>query len=372
MEQPATVTAKHGRIDWLDGLRAYAIAGVVLVHSTRIGGVDPASTRFAEIGQYGVQLFFVISAATVYMTLRDTQRKGDPIGSWYLRRFLRIAPLYYAAIAGYLVLNLAKARLGAEPNPDAFDPLSILANLAFVHAWIPHSESVPGGWSIGVEMSFYLVAPALLWLLDRRAGLAVLLVITVALVAAVALLEPAVRNNSFRYFWPPTQFPVLLLGLAFVHATRGWLLTDQSTPRAWAFGGWTALIGGGSLGALLGAWGGLHPALAPTAFGIAGCGLVLLARSPLRAAFANQLAVWLGSISYSVYICHFAVIEVLAFTTHKVVAVPASPLALPIAFLVVLSIACGLAVLTKRYIEDPGIRLRRYLEPRRSPKTAQA
>jgi peptidoglycan/LPS O-acetylase OafA/YrhL len=184
--------------------------------------VDPALAVVAEIGQYGVQLFFVISAATVFLTIRDTQAKGKPIGSWFLRRFLRIAPLYYTAIIGYLALNLAKARLGAATDPNSFEPLHMLANVLFIHAWTPgaDNEIVPGGWSIGVEMTFYLVAPALLGLLQKRHGLTMLLAIVATLVAGIALLEQDVRSNSFLYFWPPTQLPVLLLGLAFVHTTR--------------------------------------------------------------------------------------------------------------------------------------------------------
>jgi len=94
------------RLSGLDQARSIAIIAVVAVHlSFQFPHLPQWATVLARMGQYGVQLFFVISAITIFMTLGvDSARyraASHVAARFYIKRFFRIAPLYYVAILAY-------------------------------------------------------------------------------------------------------------------------------------------------------------------------------------------------------------------------------------------------------------------------------
>ena len=109
-----------------------------------------------------LQLFFLASAVTLMMSWsHEKNRNGcvDVVG-FILRRFFRIAPAYYLMSVLYFFL---------EPPRRGFDPIQALATYLFINAWHPALMGVvadtwsvvPGGWSIGVEFTFYAAFPIL-------------------------------------------------------------------------------------------------------------------------------------------------------------------------------------------------------------------
>src|ERR1700761_1325099 len=60
--------SRSGRLDWLDALRGWAVFRVVFVHSGEVAKCGGLELKFTNSGQYGVQLFFVVSALTISMT----------------------------------------------------------------------------------------------------------------------------------------------------------------------------------------------------------------------------------------------------------------------------------------------------------------
>lgn len=143
------------KYDYIDITRGLAILGVLLVHCGQHGSSDfPYLIEYyIDKGKYGVQLFFIISALTLFMSMESRNKKGERgVINFFIRRFFRIAPLYYVAIVFY-------SWLSPEINYN-----SILANFFFLNDVLPNwtmKPVVPGGWSIGVEMSFYLIVPFL-------------------------------------------------------------------------------------------------------------------------------------------------------------------------------------------------------------------
>src|SRR5438128_1258045 len=93
----------------LDGLRGVAIA-LVLLHNFNLdgpvgGAAGRALNAALEVGWVGVQLFFVLSGFLITGILLDTRDAPNARGAFYVRRILRIFPLYYAVLAvRFLVL----------------------------------------------------------------------------------------------------------------------------------------------------------------------------------------------------------------------------------------------------------------------------
>jgi peptidoglycan/LPS O-acetylase OafA/YrhL len=255
-----------------------------------------------SFGQYGVQLFFVISALTCVLTLQRAQR----ISEWYIRRATRIAVVYYFGLLFYFPIFTVEAALGVK-DPSFSDPWNILANVLFVHGWVPTANNnvVPGGWSIAVEMTFYAVAPIVVALLAKPARAGVLLAgLGVGLLVLNEVVAGPVRNNSYTYFWPINQLPVFFLVVAayafsFCSGRNIWS-SEVALPSVTAVG-----VGLVILGCWLGVYSGLSHVLAPSLVGLGSfIGLVGLGRC--RRIFEWGGLTFLGRISFSLYIVHFA------------------------------------------------------------------
>ena len=100
--------SRSGKLDYVDALRGMAILAVVLVHCDQ-HGTNVFPTIFHSIfsnGAMGVQLFYVRSAFTLF---RSCDRRGGrelyPNRNFFIRRFFRIAPMYWLGIAYYLWQN---------------------------------------------------------------------------------------------------------------------------------------------------------------------------------------------------------------------------------------------------------------------------
>jgi peptidoglycan/LPS O-acetylase OafA/YrhL len=329
-----------GRVAALDAGRALAIVGVVAVHlSFQFPNLPGAVTIMARMGQYGVQLFFVISAITIFMTLEmDHARCGDARHvtlRFYIKRFFRIAPLYYVAIAVYGLISYGAMHTGIDRAwiLGAHGPLDVLLNMVFLHALSPTAINnvVPGGWSIGVEMLFYMIAPLLFFLAMNRTRLFLASVVLLAISLAVTsmsdcngTLECNVSNNSFSYFWPPVQGPCFIVGMWAWYAFRSHLLGASDVPRRAPWLYLALALGFGLLTAALGVWLAKAHALAPI---FAACSAVafLLFVCTRHAhktqgrrrewsipgkAIVRRCAAALGRESYGIYLWHFICVYV--------------------------------------------------------------
>lgn len=150
----------------LDGLRALSVAAVAWSHWRPYQNSEP----FLPWGELGVQTFFIISGFLITGILLDNRETApgfSVLQQFYLRRMLRVFPLFYAAL---VLLLIFKANSISETWPWH---AAYLSNVYFYfHGW--HGQ-LSHFWSLAVEEQFYLVWPLLLIFLPRKLLLPVIL-----------------------------------------------------------------------------------------------------------------------------------------------------------------------------------------------------
>ncbi|GAB4555266.1 MAG: acyltransferase [Phycisphaerales bacterium] len=181
--------ALRGHIPALDGLRGVAILLVLLFHCTDMtasGVLDNAVATTFRWGAYGVDLFFVLSGFLITGILADARGKPGFFSSFYMRRVLRIFPLYYLIVAfSFLVLpNLGTVLAGApgvsgstaelvQSKIDRFGQVSgdewyywlYLSNFVVAKADTFRHGILDVSWSLSIEEQFYVAWPLLLFFL---------------------------------------------------------------------------------------------------------------------------------------------------------------------------------------------------------------
>lgn len=376
------------RFDYIDALRGVAILLVIFVHVQQRCDMQtfPAwMVTLGSSGARGVQLFYVVSALTLFHSLHGRAgREARPIANFFLRRLFRIAPLFWCAMAFYLWHDGRGPRywLGdAERITDA----NILATATFANGWNPYwiTSIVPGGWSVAIEMTFYLTIP--LWFAVVRSLRAAWWLTLLATVAAIGLNRlllayPLISNQPFWWnfvqLWFFNQLPAFCLGLVTY-----FLLRDAAARRSVSHDGDIAqptaalrqaadgrLMLGGAL-ALFGLLAFETNSLLPTpaVYGLVFLLLTLgVARFP-HGLLVNRFFCFFGTISYSAYLSHVAVLKFLAPRLRDLrlateqqlqIAIPESVL-LGVLLIVGLAGVALVSYTTYRLIETPGIALGR-------------
>ncbi|MBN5161739.1 MULTISPECIES: acyltransferase [unclassified Stenotrophomonas] len=345
------------RLQFLDSLRGLAAVYVVLFHVQSM----PAPTLTVagwllpvlQLGATGVALFFVISAFSLCYTQPRHRASGRPLLSFYLHRFLRIAPLFYLLLA-FSIFRDGRGSHAGHPWAE------IVANATFTFNLFPGWEQgiVWASWAVGVEMLFYAIFPLLYLLVDngRRAWTLLLVLLGLAALAGTGALGARAEASLGGYGWL-THAPVFAMGLVAFHAYNA--LSQLSPARARWWG--KALNMAGALLLLLvvagiaAGWSGAGP------WQLAGLGYlaVLLGCSqcPPRL-LVNRATAWLGTVSYSLYLGHPIVIAVLGPVLHRLLAaVGDGTTGYLLCAALVLAVAMPLAALGHRCIEAPMIRL---------------
>jgi peptidoglycan/LPS O-acetylase OafA/YrhL len=147
----------------LDGLRFFAILGVLFVHSPLVDMWAP-HFRFFGRGFLGVDFFFVISGFLITtLLLREEDRKGRiSLRGFYWRRALRILPLFLllvTAVGGYYAL------IKRSPGMAELWPFYYLFLSNFL---VDHIPTLAPTWSLSVEEQYYLLWPLVLMIAPRR------------------------------------------------------------------------------------------------------------------------------------------------------------------------------------------------------------
>jgi exopolysaccharide production protein ExoZ len=348
------------RVPGLDVLRGLMALLVALYHTTiwtrSLDG--PWRTAVIVLGLYSVQGFFVISGFCFFRLYGPKTFDGAELRSFHIRRFMRIAPLFYATIAlGYL------SGRPTQPAPG-WDRIFENVTLTF-GLFHPNHALVLGGWSIGIEYVFYLVFPALAWATRRPVVLCALTALSMACAVPFTFggLSAVRGSEQFNaYVQLGNHAGLFMLGgvLAELHARVRLRVPPSLAAAAVALAWWLALSHQPSpkehIEVVVG--------LARVAY-VALCGFTVAA-----CAFGSADSIrwpplrWLGELSYSVYLMHpfawYAVERCLPERCPPSLMLAASGVA-----------TLALATCTRHAIELPAIALgRRWSEAGRS-RTAQ-
>lgn len=353
-DQPQSVPAigigssiARGRITGLDALRGLAAFGVLLYHYTsnyqRLFGHRGQPLFFLHWGALGVQLFFIISGFVIFMTLEKTRRPFDFVRS----RFARLFPVYWAAIA------LTLAVLTCFPLPGRHVSLArAVINLSMCQELIGVGHIDPVYWTLQLELCFYAIMLVLFSAGQLRR-------VELYLLILVALSE--IRNR-----WLPSSGPALmhhhalaiavgklnlLLVLDHIHVFLIGIMLYRlyKQPRAWHL----VVIGLCLAHSLL--WEPRLDFIVTIVFAVT---VYAAARGLLRP-LENPAFVFLGFISYSLYLTHQNIGYVVIHAAENHGASPNTSIVVAIA--VALMIA---TILTLR-VECPALRL---LRPKKQHK----
>lgn len=318
------------RLPFLDGLRGVAAAFVVLSHSWSTVYVDARGgrtttqllTSWLGLGHYAVSVFIVISGFSLGLVAwRGGLGWPGGMRAFFRGRFRRIVATYWAAVA--LGAGLGATVL-AHPVGTLWDgAIPVRTSGVIVHALLLQDLvwAGPAGstafWSLAVEWHIYLAFPLLLLLLRRRPGLWLAPIVGAGAICAVAELSRATDAGSWLAGLHPSLYALFVLGI--VTARQAAQATDRTARRRhetqlWMAAGWGLLL------AVLVTTRGLDPVSPVHDLWFGPLAALLIGRladpssrgrvlAAVRRLLSRRALVWLGTISYSLYLIHAAVIE---------------------------------------------------------------
>lgn len=390
------------RFPLFDSLRAIAALSVFVVHQPLVVhmSVHNPLRRFLIHGQIGVAVFFLISGFLLYRPFaraRLARTAGPAIGAYGIRRALRIAPAYWVALAFTVLLVGASGE--AAKAVRVFSPHGVVAYFGFLQVY--DSRTLLGGisaaWSLCVEVGFYALLPV--WALALRriafrsragflrtelAGLAALFVAGVAWTAFGAVRSVPHANlfldvTSFKlWLWVlPAYLDHFALGMGLA-VVSVWAVERSRPPAAVRFVGrapavpwvlaFVTFLAIGQLPFWVSRSWALDYVITHVLEGLFALLLLLPAvfgdprRGAVRRLLGSRVLLWIGLVSYGVYLWHVAILRRLS----------ADLPGLGDGGLLVVGLVLTLAAAAASFyvVERPALRLSRRLSARRRSQDA--
>jgi len=367
------------RIPALDGLRGRAILMVLVMHCSVIVptpagiAVHDALKRSCALFFTGVDLFFVLSGFLIGGILLDHQHTARLVPSFFVRRALRIFPLYGLLLLSFIVCRHLPA-LAALSGGDYFiSPVptwtyfTMVQNIAMSAAQQVGNYWLSPTWSLGIGEQFYLLMPFVVRRFGSR-GLAYVAVWAVVICPALRIATLLASGNSVAAtFLLPMRADALLAGVLCAVAVR------EETAVGFLRRHRTLL--GGSLASLA-----LFLVVLTTRGLSGGSPLMVTVGYPVAAAFFSGLLLWvllfpsgmvaqifrlrplcaIGVVSYFIYLCHTPVFFVTHWLMRNLPPLHQDWTGGAITLLA-LGLTGALSIISYRWLEAPLLRLgRRY------------
>jgi peptidoglycan/LPS O-acetylase OafA/YrhL len=343
------------RLGGIESLRAYAAIAIVCFHVIWIPKIiEPNFLSFMKwYFGFGVPLFYVVSAFSLSYGYAGRLSAEQEILTFWIRRLARIAPLFYFMLV-FQIINL-------KVNYNI--PFSIsdtLLSATFVFNFVPNRLDgiVLSSWTIGVEMIFYVLFPAILiicrnWLTTT---FVFLLSILVTFKLMIGNVDSSI-NHTLVY-----NMPYFIAGILGFHLYQ--YLRERQQPGISGL----LCITVGAMVLLILTQSPLLSILEPRGFryiydilwglhfAAICCGMALT-HFP---ALCNPQSRFLGKISFSLYLAHpNLVIALSSLGLYRWIVghLPNPDLALILSIIVTLTLLIPIATLLFRYIEKPGMEL---------------
>ncbi|RUL83305.1 acyltransferase family protein [Tautonia sociabilis] len=384
----------------LDGLRAVAIALVYLFHDRELNVLEQLSTglelplallldpllRLAglpevsfrvrglvsplrENGWIGVNIFFVLSGFLITtLLLRERERFGRvDLRAFWVRRILRIWPLYHLVVLiCFVITPLARVAVGLEPGPWREQAERLPAFLAFLGNWSMAiggpvaSDSISVLWSVCVEEQFYLFVPLIVsrvggrWRIVLVAGLMGLGISSRFALAEAGSTGVALRYNTLANL--DTLMAGVMLALCSRHGKAGigggaWSLwVTRGAVAAGATAVYAIPLGYAEEG-----WRRAAEEVLVWSWAVALVAWAASDRDATSAWLRRRTLVWLGRISYGLYLYHEIALGLVSWAFRRL---PAFPEAGLIASLSAPALTIGLAAASYYGFERPFLRLK--------------
>jgi peptidoglycan/LPS O-acetylase OafA/YrhL len=304
------------KYDFIDSLRGIAILLVLLTHSNYVfqPGSKLANTSLwglISFGARGVQLFYIVSAFTLFNSYYIRQNKGQSnIFHFYLRRFFRIAPLFYLC----MFLMILNTKYHFFENFQFFTPRVLseikyfqienikywyLTTFTFTNGFSPKyiQSPYPGGWSIAVEFSFYILIPLLFKFIKNLNSSLWLTVITFLITTIITTTYVQTYFNYFMWSSLLNQFVFFSFGI-----TAFFFFKDEkkySRLNLLQFGIITLVALGAFIRTSL-------PLIGVIFF------LFVIFSNNRTSIFNNRILQYIGKISFSIYLTQWWVIILLS------------------------------------------------------------
>ena len=320
---PPDQKAPSRHIPQLDGLRGLACLLILVQHAAQQFDAAPLSPLAYALAIFrlnwtGVDLFFVLSGYLLGGICLDHHASANYFRAFYTRRACRIFPLYY----GWMLAVTGLAIAGALPADQLFKGETPYWTfwLYVQNFFIGLASSCPRWisltWSLAIEEQFYMVLPALVWLIPKRLFPKALLV----LIGSAAVCRFAIvfmdysRAGNLNYYFTCTRWDALFIGVLTAWMVRQphWLgRIQRNLPRIMLLAGFLAIvIVGISFGPIARHYVYCSVPLYSVIAVFYMCVLLLSLYHPwVSWAFRRQSLMFLGGISYGTYLFHEIVLH---------------------------------------------------------------
>lgn len=359
----------------LEGIRALAFLLVFLVHysgpSYKLIN-RPAWQYPWFLGCYlsmcAVPVFFALSGYLITGVLFDSRHKSGYFRVFYLRRFVRVFPLYYLALFIAFTFRLHSG--------NHLSPHHLLLFFYLHNWWVPNNMyavhpliDVGHFWSLAVEEQFYLVWPVVVWILPDRKQLLCFCYVTIGMCFLARCCWPFLHLPSyFAYQNTVFRFDAIMMGSVLFLHQRGSLMTLHPLVKpsllTLALGSTVIIIRGLMTSTAPGDLFGVivvQPILS-----LMGTSILVLALAP--GTLVNKASQWrwtvhLGKRSYGLYVFHqfFMVYEMFVFLPAMIPYLGRG-LGRCVGTLLVFGLTYLTASLTYRFIEVPALNLKRSIK----------
>lgn len=353
------------RIIGPDILRGFAAISVIIVHLIAQSGIDfgPVVSQIGSRFTASVTLFFAISAFSIAYTYNDEFINKSDFKAFFIKRFFRLAPLFYFAmlVEGVIIFN------AFNHLPSLFE---LLMSGTFLFNLVPKMQNgiVWAGWSLSIEWVFYLLYPVIFVLCNHKKLIAVLWLISIFVSSNIALAPGATGIEVYMNILNHMVF--------FISGIAVYLWLPELRKARGVVGNNAGMVSGIALAlmfALLIYYFSLkdYPINMYLFYSLIWIGMISVSIIGMPSLINTKFTRFLGKASYSIYLMHGIVLYLLE-STHVFVYINQIGVSPVVKFLIAAFVACGLTVIassiTYKYIEVPGMNFGKWIIKRKTKK----